>query len=210
VDRKRQSAVAPSSDGDPIAAVAPDEVLAECRLEGSWPAVEAMAVARLIVGNPQGARHTVTEEEYLAELARRCVSLGLEDLDSITSWLQSIGWDSARFAQAVEREALLQRARTYWTSDLHEAARDVLILDGRYQRLADRARRKRAWLDANGGVEEILTHHPAEAVAWFRERVQAGGDEPEELLARKHGWASVSDMLDDLACEYAFTAGGRV
>ncbi len=181
-----------------------DDLLTECRLDGTWPAVEAMALARLLSANPSSYSGTVTEEEYLTELAHLCLSLGLESLEEVSSWLRTVGWESSRLARLVEIEVLLRRARDYWMNDLQEAARHVLILNGRDKPLLDRARRKRRWLDSIGGRSAVIACDPTEGLAWFRDQISSPRSEPDEVLAQRNGWSSVSDMREDVVCEYGY------
>jgi hypothetical protein len=188
----------------PIEEVAVDDVLAECRLTGRWPEVEAMALARLLVAHARPSIASIAEEDYFAELAKLCLQLGMENLEQLSSWLENTGYDASRFAVLVEREALLRHALDYWSNDLREAAIDVLNLTGRRPRLLERARQKREWLTSIGERAALLTEDPKDSLAWFRDRIGASDREPDVMLAKRNGWSSVSDMTEDLLCEYHF------
>jgi hypothetical protein len=180
-----------------------DDVLTECRVAGQWPAIEAMALVRLLVGQLTGWAGQMTDDEYVSELARLCVSLGLDSLDDVLKWLDQVGWDGERLIRFLDRESRVGRAREYNGNDLRDAARDVLVLSGAEAALAERGRRKRAWLDALDR-STLVSRDPSEAIEWFRSLVGSRAAEPEGVLASRHGWSSVSDMKEDLLCEYAF------
>jgi hypothetical protein len=70
-------------------------------------------------------------------------------------------------ARLLELEARLRRVREYNENDLRDATRDVLMLTGAGAALAERGRRKRAWLDAFDR-STLVSVDPSDAVEWFR------------------------------------------
>lgn len=180
-----------------------DAVLVELQLEGGWPALEAMAIARLATAGPSVDGGPVTEREYIDQLARLCLRLGLPDLSSLMSWAAAAGWSDEHLVAIVSREVLLTRARSYWLHDVRAVARELLQLDGRAESLAERSRLKRTWLDAATNERTASQSDPSDALAWYRDRVgmsQSGADE----LAAFNGWSSKSDMMEDVLREHAF------
>jgi hypothetical protein len=76
-----------------------------------------MALVRLLVSQTTGWAAWMTDDEYVSELARLCVSL--------------------------ELEARVRRVKEYNENELREAARDVLMITGAGAALADRGRQSR-------------------------------------------------------------------
>ncbi len=183
-----------------------DELLLEVQLLGGWPELEAQCLARLVVmGAATAATETlsISEAEYIDQLARVALRLGLDDAQSLMHWAASVGWTPEYLSEVVVREARLERARTYARSDLRRVAHDLLQLNGRAQPLLARARDKRLWLESRPAYTMSVSDVEARALAWFRQsRANTHLDGAE--LARCHGWPSLADMEQDVLHEFLY------
>jgi hypothetical protein len=72
----------------------------------------------------------------------------------------------------LELEARVRRVKEYNQNDLRDAARDVLMITGAGAALAERGRRKRAWLDAFDR-STLVSGDPSDAIEWFRPSLAA-------------------------------------
>ena len=181
-----------------------DDLLTECRLSGQWPLLEAAAIARLD-RRVDAAQEAATRDEIDGELARWCVARGYRDAGELEQWAASngVGWNE--LFTLFRREVRMERLRSTGRAGLATVLREVLLLTGAHDALAQRARQRRRWKEG-AGPRTSNDAVAEEAVDRFRLRYGLSSHEPAAWLARRHGWDHVDDMIEDLIDDADFTA----
>jgi hypothetical protein len=185
-------------------------ILDELRLEGpeAYARVEAMALLRMVAAS--GAARPATalpREDLQATLTDLRARLGLFARADLDRWMARHDLDAASLERLLADETSVKNLRDRSRDALEPFLVDELRLDGAYERLAERARKKS---DALGALEASPKNGFPESHAivlrlWFFEE-RLGQPLPDNLedSARRLGFANAASLDAALQRERSF------
>ena len=187
-----------------------ERLLEELRLEAStWNEARLRALFRFLALREADRRRLRVHDEALSETINRFRSgLGLFSRQDLDQWLEQNDIDLVDFERLMVDEARLEALRFLTEPALEEHLLADLRVDGRYARLADRARCKQRVLASIGLDDPKLRDAgltPAQLLAWYFE-TRLGQPMPDDIdaFAQGLGFASKSDFYRVLLREYLY------
>jgi hypothetical protein len=184
-------------------------ILEELRLEGedAYGWVKDRALLRLLA-NLEAKRLGLESslETKRGTLGRMRAALGLLTRADLESWLARNHMDAAALERLIDDVAGAEAITGTSGSFLDQHLLDQLRLTGDYERLEERARRKKDLLEAQGRGEAVRGPLRPNAVAlrmWYFER-RLGKPVPDDIGAfvRELGFADLNDFDDALRREW--------
>jgi hypothetical protein len=192
--------------GAAAAAIEPERVLDELRLEDGFGRLLRAALLRLLAAREDQRAGAPPPAPDLAAWRARHGLFGRRQLDA---WLAANDLDDARLARLLAEQAAVEDLALRLAPDLVHDLADELRLAGAYERLAARARAKRDHLAERGLADpqpDDLPLLPMQLRAWYFER-RLGSRLPDDLeaAARAQGFPDLAAF--DLALRREFLYG---
>jgi len=203
-------AINPSSWDD--VAKPPDQpVLEELRLEGVevYGRVKAKALLRLLAGiEAKRLGLPMSQGAMRATLSRIRAALGLYAQADLEAWLSRNDLDAPSLERLVEDETRLVAVLELAGRSIERGLLDELRLSGAYERLAERARKKRTLLAARGldaGERSAPGPKAVDTRLWYFEK-RLGQPVPDDVaaFARELGFATLADFDSALLREQLY------
>lgn len=184
------------------------DVLEELRLQGWHTYGHACARASFrsfLARDGRRRSDAVPDSAMTATLRRLRARLGLHTRVELEEWLRRNDMDMSALELLVKREARLTFAeKTMSDEDLA----DELRLNGDYERLSERARRKKAMLSKTSdahGAPDAADVTASELRAWFfSDRLGQAMPEDIVIAAQELGFSSLAELDDALRKELVF------
>jgi hypothetical protein len=189
-------------------------VIDELRLDAErFASLRAQAVARAVVlAGTGGDTSEIDHRAKRAQLASLRENLGLMRKSDLDDWVARNGLDEAKLEALLESEARLDRACRLPEALIEREILALLHLRDGYADLAERARRKRAVLEATALTEAGLPHGvtiPMILDWYFRDLRRQPVPESLDPLIEQLGLASQTAFYRLLAAEYVYCAAQR-
>lgn len=190
-------------------------IIDELRLEGpeAYARVEAVALLRLVVANGVARPATALPPEDLrATLTDLRARLGLFARADLDRWMARNDLNSASLERLIGDETSVKNLRDHARGALQPFVVDELRLNGAYEQLAERARKKS---DALGALEDNITGVPSGSgvlalqLWFFEERLGRALPDDVEEGARQLGFANAASLDAAVQRERSFLEIGR-
>jgi hypothetical protein len=189
--------------------LAPD-VIDELRLQGdAYLEARSHGLERMSMLAGAAGRDAVSDSAALRSASDRLrQSQGLYDRADIDAWLAANDLSLEEYDRLIEAEAHIHRHKAELDGALVPYVMDHLRVRANYGRLADRARRKSAFLATGAMTDDASTptsETRAELVAWYFQQ-RLGGAIPADLdaYATRQGYSGVGDLVRALVLEFAY------
>jgi hypothetical protein len=189
-------------------------VIDELRLDAErYASFRAQAVARAVVlAGTGGDTSEIEHGARRAQLASLRENLGLMRKSDLDAWVARNGLDEPKLEALLEAEARLDAARRLPEALIEREIMALLHLSDSYADLAERARRKRAVLEATALTEAGLPHGVTIPVLldwYFRHLRRQPVPDNLDMLIGQLGLASRTAFYRLLAAEYVYSATQR-
>jgi hypothetical protein len=189
-------------------------VIDELRLDADrYASLRAQAVARaMALAGTGGDTSEIGHGARRAQLASLRENLGLMRKSDLDAWVARNGLDESKLQALLETEARLDAARRLPEALIEREILALLYLSDAYAELAERARRKRAVLEATSLTEAGLPHGLTVPVLldwYFRHLRRQPVPDNLDMLIGQLGLASRTAFYRLLAAEYVYSATQR-
>ena len=189
-------------------------VIDELRLDADrFASLRAQAVARAVVlAGTGGDTSEIEHGARRAQLASLRENLALMRKSDLDAWVARNGLDESKLEALLEAEARLDAARRLPETLIEREILALLHLSDSYADLAERARRKRAVLEATALTEAGLPHGVTIPVLldwYFRHLRRQPVPDNLDMLIGQLGLASRTAFYRLLAAEYVYSATQR-